>query len=248
MLAAALLLAAVLPGPRTDDGEALLRHINAAHKSTWFTTLTFVQRSSWPAQPDKAIETWYESMDRPGRLRLDMERSGTIYQSLIFRNDSVYAIVGGQARPGQPLVHALLVLLHDIHVGDIDAATAKLRQTGFDLTKTHSATWEGQPVTVVGAEAGDSTSNQFWVDTDRLVVVRVIQAGQGGQRQDTHVGGYTDTGHGLVESDIRFHANGQFAMHEEYGQLKVGMALPASIFDPAHPALPEWVKAARGGN
>ncbi len=245
MLAAVLLLAAIAPGPRPDDGEALLRRINAAHKATWFTTLTFVQRSSWPdgSQPD---ETWYESMDRPGKLRLDREKDGKIFQSLIFRNDSLYPIVDGQARPGRPLVHALLVLLHDIHVGDIDAAVAKLRQSGFDLSKTHDATWEGKAVTVVGAVAGDSTSNQFWVDNGRLVVVRVIQVGQGGQRSDIHVGGFTDTGHGFVESDIRMHSNGKFAMHEEYTAIKTGMALPPSIFDPASTELPAWVVSARG--
>lgn len=247
MLAAALLIAAVLPGPvtRPDDGEALLRRINAAHKATWFTTLTFVQKSSWP-DGSRPEETWYESMDRPGKLRLDMERGGTIFQSVIFRNDSLYAIAGGQARPGRPLVHALLVLLHDIHVGDIDAAIAKLRGEHFDLSKTHTGTWQGAPVTIVGAEAGDSTTNQFWIDTNWMVVVRVIESGPGGVQQDIHVGGFTDTGHGLVESDIRFHANGTFAMHEKYTQIKTGMAVPASVFDPASGELPAWVQAARG--
>ncbi len=242
----ALALLQPLAPARPDDGEALLRRINAAHKATWWTTLTFVQRSTWPggSQPE---ETWYESMDRPGKLRIDREKGGAIFQSVIFRNDSLYVIVNGAARPGRPLVHSLLVLLHDIHVGDIDASIAKLRNEGFDLSKAHADRWEGRAVTVVGAAAGDTTSSQFWVDDAQQVVVRLIQTRPDGSREDTRIGAFQSQGPaGLAESDIRFYKNGALDMHEEYAQIKTGVALPASVFDPAHPALPDWVVQTRG--
>lgn len=61
----------------------------------------------------------------------------------------------------RPLVHALLLLLHDIHVGSADAVIAKLRAQGFDLATTGAATWDGRPVVVVGAVTGDTTARQF---------------------------------------------------------------------------------------
>lgn len=242
----ALLASLALPFPaQAVDGADLLRGINAAHKATWFTTMTFIQRTTWA--DDRPEEIWYETMQRPGMLRLDMERNGEIFQSVIFRNDSVYVRNGGTARPPRPLVHALLVLLHDIHVGDIEMAIGKLRQSGFDLATTHETRWRDRAVTVVGAAAGDSTSAQFWVDSERLVVVRVIQPTNAGGTSDIHVGAFTRQGPSLVEGEILFHANGAPGMREVYTQVKTGMPLDPMIFDPGHGELPAWVVAARAG-
>lgn len=224
-----------------QDGEALLRQVNAAHSGNWWRTLTFVQRTTWPATPGRE-ETWYETMDRPGKLRLDFERNGTITGGALFRNDSIYQWANGAAQ-GQPraLVHPLMVLLHDIHVGPIDASIAKLKALGFDLTKSSTATWQGGSVAVVGAIAGDTTSAQFWVDPVRLVVVRIIQTGGNGVRNDTQMSKFSEGGPGLVEREILFFTNGQPTIKEEYIWIKTGVTLDAETFTPGNYALPAWV-------
>ena len=160
LLLPAILLSLATPiGPSPADGEALLREINAAHRATWFRSFVFVQRTTYPGQPGRPDETWYETMARPGFLRIDMEHGDSAIGRMIFRNDSLYQAAPGQpARGGRPMVHALLVLLHDIHVGDIDAAIGKLKAQGFDLATTGTTTWEGQAVTIEvadGWERGD---------------------------------------------------------------------------------------------
>jgi hypothetical protein len=231
-----------------DSGEALLRRMNAEHRGSWFTSLVFVQHTTYPGTA-RAPETWYETMVRPGRLRIDIERGGTMAQTMIFRDDTLHQVANGTLRGSQPLVHSLLLLLHDIHVGDGDAVIAKLRGQGFDLSRTHASTWEGQPVIVVGAVAGDTASAQFWVDPVRLVVVRVLQSGPGGAHNDTRIGKFSTHGPALLEREITFVTNGAPRMVEEYTWVRVGDAIPPEVFDPAHPGLPAWIaayKAARG--
>jgi hypothetical protein len=239
MLTTALLFApAVLAA---QDGAALLREVNAAHRDSWWRTLIFVQRTTWPGS-DRPEETWYETMERPGKLRLDFERHDTITGGALFRNDSIYQWADGAAR-GQPraLVHPLLVLLHDIHVGPIEASIAKLTGLGFDLTKRSVATWQGSPVAVVGALAGDTTSAQFWIDPQRLVVVRILQPAANGGRSDTQVSTFSEGGPGLVEREILFHTNGVLGLKEEYLWIRTGVTLDPAVFEPGNHALPAWV-------
>ena len=241
----ALLAALALPiHAQAADGEALLRQMNAAHRDSWFRTMVFVQRTTFPAQPGRAEETWFETMERPGKLRIDMERGDSAIGTLLFRNDSIYQFNGGQLQRSAPLVHYLLVLAHDIHVmPSADDAIAKLRALNFNLATTHRTTWQGIPITVVGAAAGDTTSSQFWVDTDRLIMVRVMQTSPNGARSDVQVSGFTMEGPAAVERDIKFYTNGNLGMHEEYTWIRTGVELDPAVFDPARVAStrPAWI-------
>ncbi len=230
-----------------DSGEALLRRMNTEHRGSWFTSLVFVQHTTYPGTA-RAPETWYETMVRPGRLRIDIERDGAMVSTMIFRDDTLHQVANGTLRGSQPLVHSLLLLLHDIHVGDSDAVIAKLRAQGFDLSRTHAATWEGRPVVVVGALAGDTASAQFWVDPARLVVVRVMQSGPGGAHNDTRIGKFSQHGPALLEREITFVTNGAPRMVEEYTWVRVDDEIPAEVFDPHHQGLPAWIAAYQAAN
>lgn len=242
MLIASLVLAlATAGGGVGPDGEALLRLINAEHRGSWWRTLIFEQRSTWPGTPGRPEELWYETMERPGRLRLDFVRHDSAVGGMLFRSDSVYQFGPGRATIGAPMTHALLVLLHDLHVDDPDVVVAKLRGEGFDLDATGSTTWNGMPITVVGAAAGDSTKPQFWVDTDRMVVVRVMQPGRNGAVSDTRITAFSKVGPGWVERRIEFWRGGALQMLEEYTWIKTDVELAASVFDPAATEWPAWV-------
>src|SRR2546425_7426706 len=57
-------------------------------------------------------------------------------------------------------------------------SAARLERLKFDLATVHEDTWQGRPVYVVGAKAGDLRARQFWVDRERLVFVRLLEPGQ----------------------------------------------------------------------
>ena len=123
----------------------------------------------------------------------------------------------------------------------IEASIEKLRGLRFDLSKSSTATWEGRSVAVVGATAGDTTSAQFWVDPERLVVVRIIQPMANGGRRDTQIGKFSEGGPGLVEREINFFTNGTHDMKEEYIWIKTGVTLDPALFMPGNTATPAWV-------
>ena len=98
------------------------------------------------------------------------------------------------------------------------------------------AEWEGEEVYVVGAKAGDTTSNQMWVDRDRLRLVRFIQSQKAGDRtmvSDTRVKGYKEIEGFEVPTEFLVIRNGRPYWREEYADVRVNETFPAGTFDQA---------------
>jgi hypothetical protein len=96
--------------------------------------------------------------------------------------------------------------------------------------------WQGARVWVVGARSGDSTSAQFWVDRDSLLIRRVVIRDPKAARPISTelrfldyraVGGYP------VSFDVHFIRDGRRYFREEYFDVQVNTVIPADIFDPA---------------
>ena len=69
----------------------------------------------------------------------------------------------------------------------------RLDSLRIDLDKFRSDRLDRKRVYVIGAEKDDETSNQVWVDAEKLLLVRLIQTDTRGGRStttDTRVGGY----------------------------------------------------------
>ena len=57
----------------------------------------------------------------------------------------------------------------------MDTTLRQIQPYKFDLSKLYATTWEGRATYVVGAaSASDTTAPQFWIDTDRMIVVRML--------------------------------------------------------------------------
>ena len=236
MVLSILALLGALAGPAPQDGEALIRQMHDRYAGKWYRTLTFVQKTT---HEDGSIETWYEALQFPGLLRIDIAPIDSS-NVLLFRHDSIYVIRGGQNRPARPLVHPLMVLGFDVYFDPPETTIGKLKGLGFDLSTMREDTWQGRPVYVVGAAAGDTTSNQFWVDKERLVFVRSLQPGQGGAIMETQFNKYQRLGEGWVSPEVLFYRNGVIVTREEYSDMRGDVPLPASLFDTKY-AQPEWV-------
>jgi hypothetical protein len=96
--------------------------------------------------------------------------------------------------------------------------------------------WDGHPVYVIGAKAGDSTSNQMWVDAERLVLLRFIQRSKSGERtivSDTRVQNYKDIQGFQIPTEFLVTRNGRPIWREEYANVRVNEPIPAGTFDQA---------------
>jgi hypothetical protein len=232
--------AAAAAAPLPPTAEDVVRAMHERWAGTWYRTLTFVQKTTTygPAGNVAGVETWYESMEMPGRLRIDVAPVGE-GRVLLFRSDSLYVVQGGQGAapaPPRPLVHGLLLMGFDVYHQPPEETLAKLAGLGVDLSSVHETTWQDRAVWVIGAAAGDETSNQFWVDRERLVFVRQLNGAR-----EVRFNAYEPLGQAWISPEVAIFNEGRLVTLEEYSDMRVGMTFEDGVFDPARLTRPGWM-------
>jgi hypothetical protein len=212
------------------SGAALVAEMHDHYAAHWFHTLTFRQRTTVAlSSGGQVVQTWHGADALPGRRRIDTDvesKSGVLYA-----NDSTYTFSNGRLASATARTSELLLLGEDLYAEPSARTVAELRELGFDLTRLHETTWHGDPVYVVGALRGDSSSKQFWVDRERLLVVRILERTSQG-RADFRLDDFTRAGDGWVAGRIVQLVNGKRRVTEEYDDLRVDVPLSDEWFDP----------------
>lgn len=224
------------PSYDVASAEQLVRAMHDRYADRWYGTLSFKQTVTRTApdgtQPPK--EVWAEWAEIPGKLRIDLAEqyngNGVIYSGdslFVFRNGAVVQRVA-QRNP-------LMALGFDVYRQPVDETLRVLREEGFDLSKLREDMWQGRPVWVVGAAAGDTTSKQFWVDRARLLFVRMLEPlpQDTTKMMDIRFDEYQRLGDAWISPLVVFQLDGREVMREEYFDMKADPQLPAGLFDPA---------------
>jgi outer membrane lipoprotein-sorting protein len=226
--------------PPPKNGEELVARMRERYVGKWYRTLTFTQTT---ILPDGKVETWYEALELPGKLRIDVAPldSG---KTLLFRNDSLYVFEQKKLKASQPLIHPLMVLGFDVYQAPVTETVRKLKDLKFDLSKVHQTNWKGRPTYVVGALPQDTTSPQFWIDAERLYFVRSLEPSKKDPSiiNETTFDKYIPLDGGWIELEVLFLANGKQQVKEEYSNPKTNVKLDPSIFDPSAWKAPGWVR------
>jgi hypothetical protein len=134
------------------------------------------------------------------------------------------------------------VLGFDIYGLPAAEVMEKLKGLKFDLATFREDTWQGRPVYVVGAKAGDLHSPQFWIDQKNLYFVRMIRpGGPGGTKtQETQFNKYQKLGGGWMSPEVIFMVDGKVVTTEEYSDLRANVALDPKLFDPQYFGTVHW--------
>jgi hypothetical protein len=244
----AVLLIVALAGAlgQTSDtaGVRVVRAMHDRYAGKWFRTMTFVQtttRRTWSGRD--TIETWYESAAVPSLLRIDFGRPGD-GNGVLYTADSTIVMEHGAVKEARAGGNDLTTLLFDVYFNPVDRTVGALRAQGFDLGIMHEATWQGRPVWVVGAAEGDDRSAQFWVDRERLIVLRQISSlGP----HDTHMldarfNKYRPIGQSWIAPECELLFDGKRVQLEEYADIKADVPLSPALFDSKHwLTAPHWV-------
>ncbi len=249
----ALAMASVLAGAagrpaaaQQAPGEQLVRQMHDRYVGKWFHTLTFVQATTqWKKDGTEAHNTWYESASVPSLLRIDFGPPAD-GNGVLFTADSTFRVQKGTVTNRAAGGNDLLTLLFDVYVRPVDQTLAIVRKGGYDLSKTHKETWQGRPVIVVGADSGNVSAPQFWVDAERLIVLRQIWPTEPGASQmiDAHLNKYRSIGDSWIAPECEFFIGGQRIQREEYSDIKADVPLSPELFDLAHwTTAPHWAKA-----
>jgi len=216
------------------DGESLIRAMHDRYAGRWYSTVAFSQKTTRtpPGRP-ASEDTWLEWGAMPGRLRIEFTRQGG---GAIYANDSSY-IIGpdGQVAARRGERNDLMTLGFDVYSQAPEVTLAQLRDAGFAMTPLRTDSWQGRPVYVVGAAAGDSTTKQFWIDAERLLFVRLLEPvpNRPGLSQDVRFNRYQPLGGGWIAPEVEVVAGGQRVFHEEYSDIRHDVPLDPSMFDPA---------------
>jgi hypothetical protein len=235
----AMTLAAVAgPGPGPKTGQDVIRAMHEKYAKTWYRQLSFVQRAIFPGKPE---EEWWEAMKIPGRLRIDVAPVDSGVRSVIYRGDSLYVFADRKLANQAVQPNLLLVLGFDVYGQPPESTVALLEREHFDLGKVHEETWEGRPAYVVGAAQGDGQSNQFWIDKERLVFVRLIEQRPKGGPADIRFTKYERLGGGWIGTEVHFFSGGKESFTEIYRDWKVNPAVTDDLFDVKEWKRPAWV-------
>src|SRR6476620_11851220 len=115
------------------SGEDLLTAMQKKYDGKWYKTLTFVQKTT-NYKPDgtSAVETWYEALTAPGKLRIDMEPLSK-NSGIIFADGNLYSFQDGKLAVKRPFVHPLLVLGFDVYMQPVETTAAQIKGFGIDL-------------------------------------------------------------------------------------------------------------------
>lgn len=213
----------------------------------WYHNLTFEQKTTiFSPNGAQYVQNWVEAGSIPGKLRIDViPAGGTVGRDgFLFARDSVYRFSSGKLVSADTGRNELLTLGFDVY-GESVATTERLLQLeGFDLAKLAEGTWEGRPVWIVGAAAGDTTTKQFWVDKERLLFVRLLES-RGPALVDLRFGKYVAYGDAWVSEQVDQLVNGKPRIREEYSNVRVNVTLDPALFDPAHwSTATHWYKPA----
>ena len=222
------------------DGASVIRDAFERYNSTWYRTLTFVQQTiqySSGGVSDTAI--WYEAYEAPLRLRIDVAplASRTMF---LFANDSQFVFRRDTLVSAKRMIHPLLLLGFDMYFLPPQESLEKLKELGFDVNVVHSDRWLERPVIVVGAPEGDTTSAQFWIDAERLVLVRVVMPIQG-HRQEILFNRYQELADGWIAPEVVVAVDGRIVLKELYNEICIGTTFDPAFFDPASwRTAPHW--------
>ena len=240
LLSSSTVLITTSTTPEPKNGEELIKLMRDRYAGKWYRTLTFTQKTTLP---DGKVETWYEALELPGKLRIDIAPLDSM-KTILFRNDSVYEFAGGKLKESKPLVHPLMVLGFDVYGAPVAETVQKLKNLKYDLSKLHQTRWQGRSTYVVGAAPGDTLSPQFWVDAERLYFVRSLEPSKKNPTvlNDTRFQKYVPLAGGWVELEVLFLSNGEQKVREEYSNPKANVKLDPGIFDSSTWKAPGWVK------
>ena len=211
------------------DGPSLISAMHARYADTWYRRLRVRQEVIFhnEAGAPTRTEVWTELIELPGKVRSIIGDEGD-NDGELYVDGAFHIIRDGRVVQRAPQPHPVLLIGYDVYCQDPAETARALETAGFDLSKLHRAEYNGRPVYVVGAAEGDEAANQFWIDAERLLCLRIINRSPRGALIDIQFTEYEPFAGAWLCTELIFHRNGTLLIYER----DLEHSIPASI-DPA---------------
>ena len=215
-------------------GQGVVEAMHARYLGKWYATMTFRQKTSRLLANGKwNVQTWYEAMKLPGKLRIDFDPVSA-GNGVLYARDSQFVVQNGRLLRGDQGINPLLLLGFDVYTATVAHTTTRLRREGFDMSAVHETTFQGKPMIVVGAQKGDYNRKQFWIDKERLLFVRMLEPTprDTSKMQDIRFVNYEPRGAAWVAPRVEIWSEGKLVFYEDYDDIKVNVELDDALFQP----------------
>jgi hypothetical protein len=223
-----------------NTGLEVIGWMRRAHPSRALRSLTF-DITTIEYRGERQVERESRAyVSLPGRLRVDVLPTSTRAGYVRDRHRlSVFS--RGRRVSTSNRVDLATLLVYDVFAQSIDTTIMWLDSARIRYGLLRRDYWYGRPVWVVGAERGDHTSPQFWVDAERWRVVRVIQRDARNRVVDARFAEYTELLDVPVPQRIVLYVGGELVQEQRMINLAVNPALPSRAFD-----LGRWRRVSAG--
>jgi hypothetical protein len=237
------------PEPKT--GAEVLQRMHEAYAGKWYSTLTFTQKTT-QFPPDKApvVSTWYESLRYVApigaQLRIDTG-DPSVGNGVLYTADSTWVVRAGKMTAARGGGNEFLPLIEGVYMQPVDRTVRELATTSVDMQRVTTGRWHDRAAWIVGvATPSDTTSPQFWIDTERNVIVRMILSpAPSTPVLDIRLDNYVQLAGGWLATKIEMFSAGKPRQFEEYSDWKANVALPPALFDlSTWMTAPHWAKRA----
>ena len=232
------------PSISVTDGESLIRAMHAKYATRWPRTITFTQTTSLVGQTGaNSDQALYQALSLPGRLRIDYGNPD-LGNGLLYRSDSSYQFANGRLLRSGSGFNELLLLTQDVYHQSPEVTVSVLRSLGFQMSRLRTSSFDGRTAFVIGSNSvTDSASKQFWVERDRMVLVRIREKRGENLFSDIRLGDFIPAGNGLIAKQIYQLQNGVPRVHQQIAGVRADMALDPALFDPkAWGSVKHWSK------
>lgn len=223
------------------DGKDILEKMHDRYAGKWYKTLSFEQQTTRYNDEGEVVsdDVWYEALLMPDKLCIkfnDMDQGN----GMLFRSDSLYYMQEGEIANSRPMIHPLLLLGFSVYDQPVIKTESALKALGFDLSKAHEKTYEGKEIYVIGAKEGDETSNQFWIEKDRMLFIKVVQNFGEGRIQTVNFENYQQVDGGWVATRVEFFNKDRLKILEVYSNIKTPR-LKEKMFSPEAFKKADWI-------
>lgn len=195
--------------------------ISMKYNGKWFRQIKFSQTTSF-YEDDTVYKTerWIEEYIYPSQLIIKVNHENSL-DGQLYRNDSMYVFKDNKIEYQAKATHDLLILSMDIYNMTKDEIMTRLSGLEYDVSKFHETTYNNRKIYVIGAEKGDSTSNQLWYDAENLYFIKMTKNTKKGLQEVIFSDYIYIEGQGWIEQEIVFKINGKTYLKEKYYNIQI---------------------------
>jgi hypothetical protein len=207
---------------KIDSTESLMKEIESRYYGNWFKQVKFSQTAD-SYENDSLIKS--EIMDEEYHFPANLiiyETPGDTSNRYICRNDSIIIYENGVLTNAEKATHDAIILSMDIYNMKYDEIMKRWGDLIYDINKFHETEYNGKKYYVIGADEGDTVSNQIWFEAERLLFFKVRKHTEQGFRE-VHFLNYMQLpkNQGWIEQEVEFILNGKVFMREKYFNISI---------------------------